>query len=352
METNKDIKKEMILCALALRECKVSERVNYLQGVLRCYSRGDGKNLFARLSQESKYRVEKTYNDAVSENLGIVSIFDDLYPDRLRQIYDPPPVLFGKGNLALLQQDNAVAIVGSRKGDGEGIRIAQEFSKELASVGCVIVSGLALGIDAAAHAGALKSSLEGSTIAVLGNGLPDVWPVSNRQLASDIIENGGLVLSQFDLKEPPYPHNFLDRNRVISGLAKVVIVVQATERSGSLVTARYALEQGRDVMAIPGNIKNPRYSGSNRIIKEGAAIATSPADVLEILGIGGPNPEQSQAHLKYSHPYISLLKERGEMTIEELKELLESPRDFNGVLLELELSGRVILKPGNSVALP
>jgi DNA processing protein len=349
VETNKDFKKERILCALALREYKVQERRKYLEGLLIQYSEEAGNSFFNHLSSEIRYRVERTYSEALSSDLSIVSVFDEIYPAQLRNIYDPPPVLFGKGNLTLLKQENIVAIVGSRKGDGEGVRIAHEFGQELASAGCVVVSGLALGIDAAAHAGAVQSSREGSTIAVLGNGLPDIWPVSNRQLAQDIIAHGGLILSQFDLKEPPYPQNFLDRNRVISGLARVVLVVQATERSGSLVTARYALEQGRDVMAIPGNIKNPRYAGSNRILKEGAGIATNPEDILETLGLTAHKLPQSLQVT--NHPYISIIRERGEISLDDLKNLLNNPEDFNKVLLELELAEQVVLKPGNMLSL-
>jgi DNA processing protein len=213
------------------------------------------------------------------------------YPRQLLQISDPPPLLYVKGRVELLNQP-ALAIVGSRNATAQGIANAESFAQTLSDAGLVIVSGLALGIDAAAHRGGLAGA--SSSIAVVGTGLDIVYPARNRPLAHELAERGAL-LSEFQLATPARPENFPTRNRLISGLSLGCLVVEAAVGSGSLITARCALEQGREVFAIPGSIHSPLAKGCHALIKQGAKLVESAADVLEELhfptrAAGGSRP--------------------------------------------------------------
>jgi DNA processing protein len=204
---------------------------------------------------------------------------DKDYPANLRYIYDPPENLYVKGNI--LAEDNiAIAIIGSRQATYYGLKNAQDLSFELAARGITIISGLARGIDSAAHRGALKAG--GRTIAVLGSGLNVIYPYENKDLAEKITKNGA-VISEFSLNIPPYKHNFPRRNRIISGLSLGVVVVEAAKRSGALITARLALEQGREVFAIPGKIDSFTSQGTHSLIKQGAKLVESIEDIIEEL---------------------------------------------------------------------
>lgn len=207
---------------------------------------------------------------------------DPAYPRALLTITDPPPTLHYVGDVELLNRP-ALAIVGSRNATAQGREDAEAFARTLSASGLVIVSGLAQGIDAAAHRGGLTGI--GSSVAVVGTGIDRIYPASNKDLAHRLAERGGL-LSQFTLGAPPLPGNFPRRNRVISGLTRGVLVVEATPNSGSLITARFAAEQGREVFAIPGSIHSPFSKGSHRLIKEGAKLVETAQDVLEELGFG------------------------------------------------------------------
>jgi DNA processing protein len=212
------------------------------------------------------------------------------YPAALAAIADPPPVLWARGDLAALSRP-AVAIVGSRDGTPYGLSVAERLAADLASRGVAIVSGLARGVDSAAHRGAL-SAAGGSTLAVLGSGADVVYPAEHRELARRV-ERSGAVLSELVPGTPPRKPFFPLRNRVISGLSRAVVIVEAGERSGSLITARCALEQGREVLAVPGNILTGRNRGGHALLKDGAKIVESADDILEELGIrlpGGPAP--------------------------------------------------------------
>ena len=207
------------------------------------------------------------------------------YPGLLRQIHDPPGVLYAIGDIRLAQR-TCVAIVGSRNATPQGLRDAREMAQALSAAGLTIVSGLALGIDAAAHDGGLEGG--SSSIAVTGTGADIVYPRGNRGLAERLAAQGCIV-TEFPLGTPPASGNFPRRNRLISGLARAVLVVEANEKSGSLVTARNALDQDREVLAMPGSIHSPLSKGCHRLIKEGAALAECAADVLKALGM--PVPE-------------------------------------------------------------
>lgn len=217
------------------------------------------------------------------QNLGIQVLTwdDEAYPRHLKEIDQPPPVLYVRGNLSP-EDDWAVAIVGTRKVTAYGRQVAEEMGASLARNGVTIVSGLARGVDSIAHQAALASG--GRTLAVLGNGVDLVYPPENRKLAAQIMEQGALV-SDYAIGTQPDGQNFPPRNRIISGLSLAVIIVEAGDTSGALITATFAAEQGRDVFAVPGNINAPQSRGTNRLIRDGAQPLLSPQDVLEALNL-------------------------------------------------------------------
>ena len=221
--------------------------------------------------------VEKDLLWLEGENNHICIFGEDDFPSLLRQIPDPPLLLYVLGNPKVLGFQQ-IAIVGSRTPTPMGKETAFEFAQYLASIGVVVTSGLALGIDAAAHKGALVAG--GMTIAVTGTGLDRVYPAKNRDLAYEIAASGALV-SEFPLETSPKPGHFPRRNRIISGLSRGVLVVEAALKSGSLITARQALEQGREVFAVPGSIHNPLARGCNSLIRQGAKLVESAQDILE-----------------------------------------------------------------------
>lgn len=226
---------------------------------------------------------------------------DERYPSLLRETYDPPIVIYCLGDLAAALSQPAIAIVGSRRCSTYGRNVAEKLSRELSERGVTIVSGLARGIDSAAHRGALDGL--GLTVGVMGTGLDAVYPKENRKLAARIAEQGALV-TEFPLATPPISQNFPFRNRVISGLALGVMIVEGAERSGSLITARLAYEQGRDVFAVPGNITSAKSFGPNYLIKDGAKLVQTWRDVIEEL------PADMKAAI--------LSAERGEQTAKQV----------------------------------
>lgn len=269
------------------------------------------------------------------------------YPALLKEIADPPVVLYAKGQLSCLSQPT-LAIVGSRKPSITGLDNAKHFAQQLAQHQLTIVSGLALGIDAQAHQGCLSAA--GQTIAVLGTGIDCIYPRRHHQLAADIQEKG-LLISEFPLKSPPIPGHFPQRNRIISGLSLIILVIEAAIKSGSLITARMAIEQNRDVLAIPGSIHNPLARGCHYLLQQGAKLVTSVQDVLDELQI-----ECKPAIEDGDKPVISLasgnknlVKFIGfEMTsIDQI--ILRSGFNVETVtseLAELELQGAIISVPG------
>ncbi len=212
-------------------------------------------------------------------NNHLVTLADTEYPQSLLEIADPPPFLYAKGNLALLNKPG-IAIVGSRNASVQGEKNAEAFAYDLCAYGLNIISGLALGIDGAAHRGALKA--KGATIAVVGTGLDIVYPAKHRALAHQIAEHG-LIVSEFDLGTPSRPQNFPKRNRIISGLSLGCLVVEANLQSGSQITARLATEQGREVFAIPGSIHSPLSKGCQQLIKQGAKLVDCLQDIVDEL---------------------------------------------------------------------
>ena len=230
------------------------------------------------LSQKSAERAEEESEKAAGLGVEILDILDSRYPPFLREIFDPPVVLYIRGKKwdAELPQ---LAVVGTRRPTGYGINCAERLAEDLAARGLAVTSGMARGLDAAAHRGALRA---GITYAVFGSGLDFVYPKENRKLA-DLIEENGAVISEFPLGTPPAPQNFPIRNRIIAGMSLGVTVVEAAEYSGSLITVRLALESGREIFAVPGNITSPNSFGPHVLIRQGAKLVTSWQDIVEEL---------------------------------------------------------------------
>ena len=227
-------------------------------------------------------KISKIINDAQHCHCEILCYDDENYPQLLKQIYDPPLILFTKGDQSLLNKTQ-IAIVGSRSATISAIEFTKKIASELVLKPLVITSGLALGIDAAAHLGALTTTA--STIAVVATGLDSVYPLRHRQLAKNIIQRKGLIISEFLPGTPAKAGHFPRRNRLISGLSLGVLVVEAEIKSGSLITARCALEQNRDVFALPGSVNNPKAKGCHWLIKQGAKLIEGAADIIDELDL-------------------------------------------------------------------
>lgn len=236
------------------------------------------KNFF-KLRQDLD--IDKYYENVLKQDVTILTLLEDDYPRLLRQIDQAPPVIYIKGELTPADEF-AVAIVGTRRLTAYGQQVARDTSLYLAGHGLTIVSGLARGVDGLAHQHALQAG--GRTIAVLGSGVDVIYPPEHRKLAEAIIENGAIV-SDYPLGTQPEGINFPPRNRIISGLSLATVVVEAGERSGALITADFALEQGRDVFAVPGNVLSPASRGTNNLIQNGAYAMVSPQDVLDVLDL-------------------------------------------------------------------
>lgn len=295
-------------------------------------------------------QASSTFADRESDRLcrssaRLVTFTSDSYPPLLRELPDPPPYLYHYGTLE--PQELCIAVVGSRRSSTYGRMVTERISAELAENGVTVVSGLARGIDTAAHRGALDGS--GRTIAVLGSGIDQVYPPENRDLARRIAEHGA-VITEFPFGMEPLAENFPRRNRIVSGLAKGVLVVEASENSGSLITARLALDQGRDVFAVPGNINSAVSRGSNLLIREGAKLVMGVEDILEelplrrTLSVTGeplvpqlpPGEETVWKIVAESPRHIDEITAKSSLTVGEV----------SAILLRLELKGLVTQLPG------
>ncbi len=295
-------------------------------------------------------QIEQDLKWLEQDNHHALTLTDDRYPPQLKEIDNPPPVLFVRGNIELLKQPQ-IAIVGSRNPSRPGLQTATEFARTLARFGFTITSGLALGIDAASHQGALD--VDGYTIAVAGTGLDRVYPARHKSLATDILKKGAII-SEFPPGTTAKASHFPRRNRIISGLCLGLLVVEAAKQSGSLITARLALEQNREVFAIPGSIHNPLARGCNALIREGAKLVETTDDILEELGQynqpdtsetqkkqqTGLDPEQESLLnlVMFSPTTIDYLLQESGLGIEEL----------SSILLILELQGFIASAAGSS----
>lgn len=282
--------------------------------------------LAKRIKQNQGAAVEKEMSLLKKHRLKAITIKDKDYPQSLRSLPDAPLVLYVKGNL-IPEDAQAVAIVGSRRASMYGISCASRFGRELAELGLTVVSGMARGVDTAGHQGALSAG--GRTIAVLGSGLLDIYPPENKDLAERIAENGA-VISEFPLQTEPFAYNFPRRNRIISGLSLGVVVVEAAKNSGALITASCALEQGREVFAVPGKVDSANSQGVNTLIRQGAKLTADISDILEELRL--PIKENFKRARQESSPKAAPAPESSAAEGQLLKCLNDSPAHLNEIL--------------------
>ena len=301
------------------------------------------------LETRKKLNPEEYAKSIEDSGIKWTTLFDDDYPAPLKQIYDPPVILYFKGEI-LPEDEKAIAIVGTRKMTGYGKAVTEQFTRGLVSGGLTIVSGLARGVDTQAHATALEG--KGRTLAILGGGLPagrqslnQIFPPENTNLAKQIADGSGAVISEFPPDYPSLAGNFPARNRIISGLSKAVLVTEAAQDSGSLITARLALEQGREVYAVPGPITSSLSVGPIDLIKEGARPVSSAQDILDDLGMGNVSRVKdhvSRENLSESEKSIMDCLENESMHIDEIcRKLNLQTSVVLATLLKMEIVGFV-----------
>jgi DNA processing protein len=295
-------------------------------------------NLF--LDIRKKLDPQKNEQLILSTGIKYLTIFDEDYPKSLSQIYDPPTVLYYKGEI--LQKDkNAIGVVGTRKITGYGKVITEQFTKDLVDAGLTIVSGLARGVDTVAHLTALKFG--GRTIAVLGGGLNNIFPPENTQLVEKIAAGSGAVVSEYPPDYPSLAGNFPARNRIISGLSKAVLVTEAAEDSGSLITAKEALDQGKEVFAIPGPITSFLSKGPIDLIKKGAKAVTDAKEILDELGIKkGTKITVTSQQLSDDEKKVLEILENETLHLDEIGRILSFPSSkVSALMLKMEIIGLV-----------
>ncbi len=302
---------------------------------------------------------------AADQGIAVLSMHDPLYPTRLKEIYDPPLVLYVRGDAGVLTQPG-IAVVGTRHPTPYGSGMAERLASDLAAQGLVIISGMARGVDTASHRGAI--SAKGKTVAVFGTGVDVIYPKENSRLSEQILDFGGALVSEFPIGTSAFPQNFPIRNRILSGMSIGVLVVEAAEYSGTRITARLALEQDRDVFAVPGNVTNKNSWGPNTLIKQGAKLVATWEDVWEDLPsevrltlaphASNESETSSPASLfpddglpPHEKLILSLLKADEATHIDELVEKLESKMSSSeifAVLFELELTSKIRQMPGKN----
>lgn len=294
--------------------------------------------------------VEEDLHWQGEEQCHILTFQDELYPALLKQIPAAPPVIYVKGNLKILNSPQ-IGIVGSRNPTPVGLETAYHFGWSLCKAGLLVTSGLALGIDGASHRGALAAT--GQTIAVMGRGLSQIYPMRHHLLAQQILNSGGTWVSEYPPKTPVRPEFFPRRNRLISGLSMGILVVEASLKSGSLITARYALEQNRDIFAIPGAVQNPNAKGCHWLIRQGAKLVEKVSDILEELPGTYIDPESVPESSATLDPTLRSLLECVDFSATPLDVIMSrtqmSYRTVSSLLVELELKGLVISQTGGYI---
>lgn len=300
----------------------------------------------ANINEVTEEKIKKFQEYININNIGYITINSKEYPEKLNHLSDPPYVIFYKGNLELLKGE-LIAVIGARKYSGYGAQVTKVISKELSENNFTVVSGLAAGIDSIAQRSVID--YPGKTIGVLGCGIDIIYPKSNRLLYEDILKNHGLIISEFLPNTPPMAYNFPRRNRIISGISKKLIIIEATDKSGSLITVNYALELGMDVMAVPGPVFNGNSEGCNKLIRDGAKPFTEMVDLYDFLSIIKENNKKREKNTCKSI-VLSIINSEPI----HLDDIIESVNVDRKVLFELlfEMQNRneIICLPGNYYA--
>lgn len=338
------------LAALMLPDigpCTVMQWLDHFADIKKIFSASVEEWRAAGIAEKHIDLLQKPNWTAVEKELAwinktdrhIISMTDDAYPALLREIADPPLVLYVWGNKTILR-DRQIAMVGARNATPMGLAVAEKFAFQLAEAGLAVTSGLAIGIDGASHRGALAA--KGRTIGVMATGLHHIYPLRHKALARQIVENGGAIISEFPLSMAPLPHHFPRRNRIISGLSLGVLLVEGMIKSGSLITARHAMEQNREVFAIPGSINNPLSKGCHHLIRQGAKLVETVEDIIEEFSIPVPgasviataslrSPKQSTdpryqllAQIDYAITPFDVIVLRSRLTVGEVSSMLLS----------------------------
>jgi DNA processing protein len=314
---------------------------------------------------KARAQAEQEWARVQQQGAGIVTYSCPEYPERLKEIYDPPPVLWVRGDLSLLARPS-IAVVGTRRPSPYGTGMAEMLARDLAARGMLVISGMARGVDTSAHKGALAAGKP--TVAVWGTGIDVIYPKENKKLAEDILATGGAIVSELPMGTFPAPQNFPRRNRILSGLSIGVLVVEASENSGTRVTARCAADQGRDVFAVPGNVTNQNSWTPNTLIKQGAQLTATWEDVWEVLpsqvrlelesGWGVESKSPSGASLLADPPIgpqelilLEALRQDQALQIDEILDKVEkqlTSAEVFTALFELELAGRIRSLPGKN----
>jgi DNA processing protein len=360
---------DLIAAILLAQNKRIQKRVSTLPRGVHA-SREDLKEFILEESKIAERLDSQTMlNRARERGQAVLGIFCEEYPRLLFQSFQPPTVLYYQGTLpSSFAKLPALAVVGSRRASLESIGIAKTFSRQLAEAGICIVSGLALGVDGAAHSGALlaSSQVECPSIAVLGSSLDRLYPKQHECLAKEIGEVGGLILSEYPPDTDPLPHQFLQRNRIVAGLSLGCLVVQASERSGSLVTARYAMDEGREVFVVPGSVVSSAYLGSHQLIKQGARLITDAKEILEEFGICSQSSQEALPEERASNQalisasilctdceriILQKLSDGGLWHDEALRKEFHPEEDFDTALLNLELKDYILRHPGNQLSI-
>lgn len=334
-----------LLSAFGLPECVLAQEAAHLG---RYVSPDVVRALLAPPDDRLAALIERTLAWRAAPGHHLLTLADAAYPARLFDLHDPPPVLYVTGQLTALARP-ALAVVGARKATAQGRHDAESFAAAFSRAGHAVVSGLALGVDAAAHAGGLREA--GGTIAVIGTGVDIVYPARHRDLAHAVAAHGAIV-SEFPLGTRAVGHHFPRRNRIIAGLARGVLVIEAAERSGSLITARLAAELGRDVFAIPGSIHSQLSHGAHRLIREGAKLVEVPQDVFEefpdLASQAGNARSAGAAGRTQPADTLGAALAYDPVTLDEIcARSGKRPDVVTSALLELELAGVVERLPGN-----
>lgn len=306
------------------------------------------EKLCNKVPAENGQKFQQICHKLESQQVRLISFWDDDYPSLLREIHDPPALLYLRGALPV---NDCFAIVGSRRATSAGLTLTRELATTLAHHDICIVSGLARGVDSAAHRGALDA--KGATIAVLGCGIDRIYPPENSQLFLEI-QQANAIITEYPPETPPLAGHFPGRNRIISGLSRGVLIVEAAEKSGSLITGDFALEQGRELFAIPGALHNPNSKGTNRLLKEGAQLVTEAEDILQVLWPNHPTKQEKRQYSNFSEqleePALSVFQILGHEprhSDEIARECGLTPMELSAILLDLELRGGIQTLPGN-----